>query len=349
MHKLRTLFVIAALTVPTFAACASHDDPASERVSGGTLSLPLVTTSPGGIVYRLTASFQVTGTGVDQLIDASATTTAVSVDLPVGTYQLTLLDGWSISEQTTGGSVPVAAVLGNANPITFSVTNQAVTDVVWQFLVGDDVIEFGQGRASISFQVNDGTVPPGLCSADAAACATDADCVQAPITGHCVLRDDAAGAGCVYDTRLDTGTTLTCEGLTFGHCASAGDCPTGLTCGYYGSNWCGGTTADGICSLSWAQSCTTDAECTLTRPNICQICGDGVLQLAATDCTDGRDCQNEECDDGNTVDGDGCSASCKYEGSCVTSWGWDTGFGCGTVADCATNSTCAYDTCTCAL
>jgi cysteine-rich repeat protein len=30
-------------------------------------------------------------------------------------------------------------------------------------------------------------------------------------------------------------------------------------------------------------------------------------------CGDGHVCDDEECDDGNTIDGDGCSAQCLEE------------------------------------
>ncbi|MCA9772359.1 MAG: DUF4215 domain-containing protein, partial [Myxococcales bacterium] len=43
----------------------------------------------------------------------------------------------------------------------------------------------------------------------------------------------------------------------------------------------------------------------------CPTCGDGVVQQL--DCPDCPDHSPEQCDDGNTVDGDGCSAVCTVE------------------------------------
>ena len=43
--------------------------------------------------------------------------------------------------------------------------------------------------------------------------------------------------------------------------------------------------------------------CDLANPSKCHVpCGDGILVLIT-----------EQCDDGNTVSGDGCSANCKRE------------------------------------
>lgn len=50
------------------------------------------------------------------------------------------------------------------------------------------------------------------------------------------------------------------------------------------------------------------------------VCGDGVIHLChipTIDCVGNEcaslDCIPEECDDGNLIDGDGCSSSCRYE------------------------------------
>ena len=46
-------------------------------------------------------------------------------------------------------------------------------------------------------------------------------------------------------------------------------------------------------------------------------CGDGILQTAANNCLNaGGSVQNEQCDDGNSINGDGCSSTCQVE----TNW-----------------------------
>jgi len=64
-------------------------------------------------------------------------------------------------------------------------------------------------------------------------CASDADCVQGPLEGFCITRDDASGSACGYPARRDTGSTNTCDGATYGQCQTSQDCPTGLFCGSF--------------------------------------------------------------------------------------------------------------------
>ncbi len=56
------------------------------------------------------------------------------------------------------------------------------------------------------------------------------------------------------------------------------------------------------------QACTDNDQCT---DGVCSgnsnTCGDGVLQSGC----------NEQCDDGNTNNGDGCSSTCQYEFGCL--------------------------------
>lgn len=47
--------------------------------------------------------------------------------------------------------------------------------------------------------------------------------------------------------------------------------------------------------------------CTLPR------CGDGIIHRCDTNCNNCGACVDEFCDDGNTIDGDGCSSLCRYE------------------------------------
>lgn len=58
-------------------------------------------------------------------------------------------------------------------------------------------------------------------------------------------------------------------------------------------------------------ACNPAAQCS----GLCKRlgCGNGIIDAAGLDCDPTTLPDNEECDDGNTVDGDGCSASCKKE------------------------------------
>jgi len=182
----------------------------------------------------------------------------------------------------------------------------------------------------------------GACSSTGDSCASDRDCVPAFIEGRCITRNDWHDTACVYDTRWDTGAEATCEGTPFGHCESGLDCPTGLMCGSFGATWCDDADVDGICSFGvggWlgnpASECVTDTDCLVNAPNICQICGDGQVQGSPGACRDAR-CVQEQCDDGNRVDGDGCSATCQFEGTCFDARGHELhNVHCATAADCA--------------
>jgi cysteine-rich repeat protein len=227
----------------------------------------------------------------------------------------------------------VEAALLSPNPYALNVLEQAITQVVWQFRAGNDVIPLGEGRVDVSSEVDDGTPGPGTCSGDDAACTTNADRVRAPIEGFCISRDDYPDSQCGYPTRRDTGLTNTCEGETYGKCETAQNCPTGLACGSFGVNWCG-VDAVGTCSTAFSATHTSDADCVLDRPSVCQICGDGITQQSGIDCPPGYDSQGEQCDDGNTVDGDGCSSDCTFKGVCADANGYPGYQGCATDADC---------------
>jgi cysteine-rich repeat protein len=331
------------------AACSAGDgrDRGSETAATGSIQVPLVTTTASGETYRLQAMFHIDSGALERDLDGTSdSNTSVSTDLPVGFYLMSLVEGWSISLVTETGEAQVEALLLTANPVAFEVVSQAESDVVWRFRVGDDVIDFGEGRVNISFEVETRATGAGRCSADFGSCSSDADCVQAPLQGFCITRDDAAATQCVFSTRRDTGVTNSCEGVTYGQCQTDEDCPTGLDCGAFGATWCGAD-APGTCSTSIAFQCTTDADCAFDRRNVCQLCGDGVVQRSETDCTD-RGCQGEHCDDGNNAPGDGCSSECRFEGEC-TVFGIPVLTGCATDADCAASPPCTDNPCTCSL
>ena len=61
------------------------------------------------------------------------------------------------------------------------------------------------------------------------------------------------------------------------------------------------TCGDGVCSKEKAEDmCSCSQDCPKT---VKTICGNGIWEY-----------QNEQCDDGNLVSGDGCSADCRIEG-----------------------------------
>jgi cysteine-rich repeat protein len=79
------------------------------------------------------------------------------------------------------------------------------------------------------------------------------------------------------------------------------------------------------CNTSWDATCVTEAQ------NECGACGGGV-------CGNGVVQANEECDDGDTTSGDGCSSVCQYEGSVCVPHPWK-----GADNDAVVSCTCGAD------
>jgi cysteine-rich repeat protein len=244
---------------------------------------------------------------------------------------------------------PGGSISGTGPSVTFSPNGPG------EYAVTLTVTDVYEASTSLSFPIHvsaDDCSPKGAgtCSADNATCSSDADCVQGPILGFCVTRDDFPDQVCAYSTRRDTGFMNSCDGNIYGQCDVGEDCPTGMFCGGFAENWC----VDGLgtCSPAFAQGCNSDADCVVERKNICQICGDGILQQSETDCPPGSYgpfCQGEHCDDGNTLSGDGCSASCQLEGRCTQFGRRDDRAPCATASDCEAYFQCTFEPCTCEL
>jgi cysteine-rich repeat protein len=182
-------------------------------------------------------------------------------------------------------------------------------------------------------------VGTGLCTATGTPCAGDEDCFDTEITGFCI--DGPGALYCGYDTRLDTASTVTCEGQTVGHCETSVDCPAGpdVECRTLSADYCAAD-AEGICVVR-KTSCATAAECSFTPANTCATCGDGVVVPVA-----------EQCDDGDLNDGDGCSSDCRFERVCKGDISHEVmDCGCATDADCAAGlcAYCGMQTCSCVL
>ncbi len=203
----------------------------------------------------------------------------------------------------------------------------------------EDTQDVAESEAEAEVEEEEEPLPTGRCSASNVICTANDDCSPAQVTlqGFCIVRDDNAGYSCGFESYDGTGSTVTCEGQTVGHCEDDIDCMLGTTCGYYGSNWCEGNTADGICrnyTIPGADPCTNDNLCQIEVDNVCVICGNGQVDSA-----------QEECDDSNTDDNDGCSSTCRFEGECRDNSNYPTDHECATDNDCIDG---CYDSpCTC--
>ena len=138
-----------------------------------------------------------------------------------------------------------------------------------------------------------------LCSGTSAACPTDAKstAVCRAAAGVCDVAESCDGTHDACPADAFTPSTVACR-------PAADQCDA--------AELCTGTSA--ACPPDLAEpdgtSCDDGAEC--TTPDVCvagqcqgnaNICGDGTVQGAC----------GEQCDDGNTTDGDGCSSTCQLE------------------------------------
>ncbi len=143
---------------------------------------------------------------------------------------------------------------------------------------------------------------------DASDC--DVQCQNAPIT-VCVGDDGCCAPGC--DNTNDSDCTPVCgNSVVEATELCDGDCPTLADCDDVDACTADGLTGD-------ASDC--DAQCQNTPITAC-VDGDGCC-APSCDITNDNDCAAvcgnsvvdgpESCDDGNTADGDGCSATCTVE------------------------------------
>jgi hypothetical protein len=162
------LFSFCFALTPVLAACSAESDPASEADATGTLNLALRGASATGTTFDLDARFVVSGP-VTLPIDGSGP--AVTVPLPVGLYALELQSDWTLFKVVNGTRTAVTAEL--LSPLTqpFSITNAAVTTVLYRFRAGDDIIVIGNGTLDVRIDV----IESGAAETDAALCSNGLD------------------------------------------------------------------------------------------------------------------------------------------------------------------------------
>lgn len=152
----------SALLGSVLGGCGSEDVASSETDAEiGTVSIALTSTL-AGVQYRLkSAHFTAESTSLGGTegvveINGSPNVPAVNTDLLPGTYVMELLDGWTMQqEQGDGSFAPIDAALTHAPRVDFAVEPQTTTSVPYRFIVGENAIEFGYGRAQVTFTVQD--------------------------------------------------------------------------------------------------------------------------------------------------------------------------------------------------
>lgn len=136
--------------------------------------------------------------------------------------------------------------------------------------------------------------PLGVCSNDPNRfCADDGGCVGG---GTCAA-GTPPGVNPSSNTTVTSGRRCTDTGLP---CVTDTDCTSPATCVATTAS----ATLDSVCSVA-GTTCTGPGDCPQFED--CNTC-------ASTLCGDGVTDPGEECDDNDTVGGDGCSATCQLEG-----------------------------------
>jgi hypothetical protein len=139
--------VFAVLLIALWGCAAG--DPAEL----GELAITL-TAQAGGIDYRLGAArFRLQGAEAREL--QSGDSDELSLELPAGSYTLTLLDGWALEALGDGGAGrAVEARLVSQNPLRLEIVPGATTRAVLRFELVRADLATGTGRLEVAVEVD---------------------------------------------------------------------------------------------------------------------------------------------------------------------------------------------------
>ena len=161
--------------------------------------------------------------------------------------------------------------------------------------------------SSCLHDVTDVTQCAEQCVGSGATCEIDSECdetCQNSVCGSAVATSTQGAEGdvCVYDADCVSGLRSD-SGACYDFEDAGDDCSSNGACS---SNYCVGS-----CSLSSVVCSDGDSSiCPYDSGDSCETTGTGCCGDGALDAGNG-----EECDDGDIVGGDGCSATCQNEGS----------------------------------
>jgi hypothetical protein len=324
VSRLRRSFVLMLSSAALLSnACRSGDDTqvygapteaasplASEGL--GSLLLPLVT--PDALDYRLRrAVFDVERSGVVVVSlnsEVRPDAEQLTAELPPGSYQVHLGDGWALERLAADGSAePVLAALISPNPAAFAIRNDRVTTVAFTFTTSAGTVTFGQGALSVRLGVTD---PGSLASCDIA---NQAGCNEGQ---HCLFADDGGQTYCATPGEQKVGAACSSEQCVYGAQCLGVDpaAPEARTCTElcnptfprFGCDCRGLSFGDafGVCGPPPAGSCDLLDLASCPGGQACQypggsfgVCGTpGLLEQGAScfgeECAAGLDCYGDQ-------------------------------------------------------
>jgi hypothetical protein len=197
MSMRQTLFAlmgVVCLTVPGMLGC-SQKAPGDDGETLGSVSLPLVTSTPSA-TYRLTdATFTIDGPTPASLSSSDdPAEVELTAALASGSYEVLLEPGWALERDVGSGFVEVSATLLSGNPRSFTIQSSAITTLTYQFETDGTVVDTGDGQLAVDIQVDDSAAPN--CTPLGTGCGSGSWC--APGYLGCVpIGTSAPGDGCL--------------------------------------------------------------------------------------------------------------------------------------------------------
>lgn len=125
---------LAAAGCDSSAQLPSDDDGAVE----GSIAIPLVSTAPDGVIYRLSgATFEINSAHGQAVLDGNIEQPSLTVELPPGLISVFMRPTWVLTRSTDGGNTftQVSALLGSLNPQSYRVLADTASTISFDFLV----------------------------------------------------------------------------------------------------------------------------------------------------------------------------------------------------------------------
>ena len=327
----RTPSTLCALLL-VIASCSSGSDDTA--AASGSLAIGLTGTSSSGITYTLNpARFRIrNGDGSLNVVYDGSNQSILYIDLKPGAYTIELLAGWVVNGPE-GTPVTEDVALMSANPTGATIIESESAAIAFTFGIGAEFIAFGSGQAVIVTEFDDEVGEPATCPCWDGSVGSAGSSLADPGDGFSVWALYGVGSP---DGPANCDQTDLCSQSGFStsgslKCQSVETVParlytnTGPGGGLFAPEtpYCEVTNLQGTTgtilrleelTVEQQAACYDDlAEvggfweygqfhdpCHLAQATESPVCGDGI---------DSR----EQCDDGNTLDGDGCNASCERE------------------------------------